>query len=132
MNHQDREPSDADKEAVNRAVIEGDLRSAYAQWTGNGQRASKTFDAWLRTEATEHPALMDAADLVIKAQDTERAPTKALRDASAALTTAIEALGRANQEGNAVESLLILPLLRAAVAARDDTNRLVSAKEARD
>lgn len=69
----DLEPSDADKEATTRAVFEQDLRSAYAQWTGNGQRASKTFDQWLRTEATEHPALMNEADAVIRAQDAERA-----------------------------------------------------------
>lgn len=128
----DMEPTEADKEALSREVIEADLRSAYAQWTGGRSRTTETFDEWLRTIAIENPEFKDDADLLIKAQDIERLPTKALREASAALNTAIEAFSRANKEGDPVESLLILPLLRAAVEARGDTERLITAKEARD
>lgn len=136
-NAQDPEPSDADKEATTRAVFEQDLRSAYAQWTGHGARASKTFDQWLRTEATEHPALMDEADAIIRAQDAERAAksdraAQALDTASQHLSRAIEALQDANRHGNAVESLLIVPLIRAAVDARNDADRLRAAKNDSD
>lgn len=133
----DLEPSDADKEATTRAVFEQDLRSAYAQWSGHGARASKTFDQWLRTEATEHPALMNEADAVIQAQDAERAAksdraAQALDTASQHLSRAIEALQDANRHGNAVESLLIIPLIRAAVDTRNDADRLRAAKNDSD
>lgn len=135
--HRDLESTEDEREAATRAAIEHDLHAAYAEWTGHGKRASKTFDHWLRTEATEHPALMDEADMLIAAQDAERAAkndrsTEALDTASQHLSRAIEALQSANRDGNAVESLLILPFIRAAVDTRNDIDRLIAAKQARD
>jgi hypothetical protein len=136
MNHHDpdRESTEAEREALNRAITQQELRSAYTQWTGNGARASKTFGEWLRTEATEHPALMDMADAEIAAQNAERehAAEKArasLQAAQDALTAAITALQKAHRDATATESLVLIPLIRAAHDARETANFLAAARK---